>query len=114
MLPHGGARGRRWRTFLHRIRRGRKQGRDVARLGKAALGPPSHKAACARKPDELSEPPRFSTRNGLAERSNAVVSAALVIIGGSGAFPRLGDQPLFEHALDGAVERPGAELEISA
>src|SRR4051812_26299820 len=64
----------------------------------------------ARHFHELAETPRFGRRDGGAVGGNPVVAPALVVVFRRRAIARLDNQSLFEHALDRAVERAGAQL----
>src|SRR5207248_1583112 len=63
---------------------------------------------------QLRQPPRFCLRRRGSFGRNPVVATPLVVVGRRGAVARFDDEPLFEHSLDGAIERPGAELELAA
>src|SRR5262249_46303678 len=59
--------------------------------------------------DELGQPAGFGASHGQAEGRDPVVAAALVVQVRVRPFLGLGDEPLFEHPVDGAVQGPGAE-----
>ena len=54
------------------------------------------------------------SRHRGAERRDAVIAAAFVVEFGRRPLLRFHHQPLFQHALDGAVQRPGAQFEFAA
>src|SRR4051812_39926685 len=68
----------------------------------------------ARHLHQLTESAHFRPRRGGAVGRDAVVPASLVVFFGRGSLARFDDEPLLQHPLDGAIQRPGAELEIAA
>ena len=56
---------------------------------------------------------RFGFRHGGSKRRDAVVAAPLVVERGRRPLAALVDQALFQHALDGAIERAGAQLQLA-
>jgi len=63
----------------------------------------------------IRQPRGFRLRHLPATRRQAVIPAALVVIGSAGplTLSKLGDQALLEHSLHGAVQRSGAQPQFS-
>src|SRR5262249_8685004 len=55
----------------------------------------------------------FVDRGGASRTSDAVVAAPRVVLLGIGALIELFDETLAPQPVDGAVERPGTELELA-
>src|SRR6266550_2811778 len=68
----------------------------------------------ARHLHELAEPPRFGLRDCGPMRRDPVVPPPLVVVFRRRPVPGFDDEPLLQHALDGAIERAGAELQLAA
>src|SRR5262249_52042685 len=92
--------------------RGRMPDREAAG-GAGALQPPRRETAVARHADQLRQPARFRLGHDATEWRDPVIAPPLVVQVGLGALPRLDEQPLLEHALNGAVQSAGAQLQLS-
>src|ERR1051326_7477082 len=72
-------------------------------------GPARQEAAGAGIAQKLFEASCLERGHGPAERSQAIVAAANVVVFGVGAFIELFDETAFEQAANAAVERAGAD-----
>src|ERR1700691_116552 len=105
--------GPRSHASLRRTRRETMPDRASAASRRSASCPPRYESPVARHAHELREPACLGPRYGRPERLDAVIPAALVVQIRRGAIAGFHDQALFEHALDGAVKRSCADLELS-
>jgi hypothetical protein len=68
----------------------------------------------ARQIDQLGQPAGLGPGGGPAQRRDAVVPPPFVVERRRRSIAGLDQEPLFEHALDRPVQRPGAQVQVAA
>src|SRR3954453_18479267 len=71
------------------------------------------KSAGTGKLEQLIQASGFGASDCNTKGGDAVIATAFVVVFGGGPLTSLGDQSLFEHALNGAIQRASAQLQFS-
>src|SRR5258706_11838547 len=101
------------RTSLRRIRPGRRMDKYAAARGTAASRPPGSESAGARQLDELRETPGLGASHRCSERRDPIISTPFIVELRRGTIPRLDQEALLEHPLNGAIQRSRTEPQLA-